>query len=106
MVVVGCHFHEIDTDHVALRGEAREQFKSFVIQQTTVARGARARRDRRIETVDIDRQVITYALRDALQHTLDAEAPEVAYRNNVGAHLARLGVSLARGRRHVANADL
>ena len=105
-VVVGGHLAQVDAGHVALAHQPLQQFEDLVVQKPPVAGRARARRDRRIERVDVDGDVIADARRDARQHGGRAQLPDVAHRQNVGAGLARGVVVRLVGRRHVADAKL
>ena len=60
-------------------------------------RRAGAGRDRRVEPVDIDGHVIARAFRDAVQHRIHPHLAELAHRDDVGAHRARILVAVAGG---------
>ena len=71
-----------------------------------MARRAGARRDRRVEPVDVDRDVVARAGRDQLEHALGAELPALAHRADLRAAPAGVLVAFARGRGDVADAEL
>ncbi|MNT78704.1 hypothetical protein D3C72_2179580 [compost metagenome] len=62
-----------------------------------MAGGAGAGGDRGVEAIDVDGDVVIDTLRDQLQHTLAAEAPHIAHREDPRAGIARGIVVIAVG---------
>ena len=100
------HFHQIDADDVAAPGNALQQLHDLPIEEAAVAGRARAGRDRGVERVDVDRDVVARTFGDQLQHALGAELAALAHRADLRAAPARILVALARGRGDVADAEL
>ncbi len=83
MVVIRRHFDEIDADDRATFGKPGDQFQDLIVDEAAMARGPSARRDRRIEAVDIDRQVIAFPSLNTLQNGIDTKLADLADREDI-----------------------
>lgn len=95
VVVVGRDLDKVDADDVALLGEPLKDLQDFIVEKTAVARCSRARRDRRVKAIDIDGRVLAYAVGNAVEHALGAQAADIADRQDIGTRFARGGVVVA-----------
>src|SRR5919106_1482646 len=89
---------EVDSHHVAPHGQPLQELQHLPVEESAVARRAGARRNRRIEGVDVDRDIVADAGRDQLQHARGAEPPELPYRTDSSAAAPGVLIAFAGGR--------
>src|SRR6185312_5124139 len=102
------NLYEIHSDDVSMAApsEPLDDLDHFVIGKATVAGCSRARCNRRIETIYVDRDVVGNSLGYSVENTLCSEVAYIAHRQDVGTRGTRGVVILPVRRRYVADPEL
>ena len=95
VVVVRCDLDEIQADDLAAFRQPGDKLKSFVVEEAAMRRCACSRRDRGIETINVDRYVVALPGWNAIQNRINAQLAKLTYREDVRTHAARIVVALA-----------
>ena len=106
MVVIRRHLDQVDPDDPALPGQAVDQLQHLIVKKAPMRRRAGARRDRGVETVDIQRQILVHSDGNTGQHGLHPQFAHLTDRQDVRPHGARGLVPVFRGRTDIADAKL